>query len=70
MWETRWWGWDRIGNVGYMNAYAHSEAQAFGNDKCRNTTIRTTGTGYVIDVDGKHYYASTESKHISNPCGL
>jgi hypothetical protein len=70
MWETRWWGWDRIGKKGYMNAYNHSEAQAYGNDICRNATIRTTGNGFVIDVDRQPYYASTESIHVKNPCGL
>ena len=70
MWETRWWGWDRIGIVGRMNAYYHNAALTYANDRCRKSTIRTTGTGYVIDIDNQHYYASTESKHVYNPCNL
>ncbi|MDQ1468422.1 MAG: hypothetical protein QOH10_2837 [Actinomycetota bacterium] len=70
MWETRWWGWDRIGTKGYVNAYNVKTASTEANDKCRRSTIRVTGSGFVIDIDGRSYYASTESIHVKNPCGL
>ena len=70
MWETRWWGWDRIGKKGSISAFLYTQAIAYANDKCRNSTIRTTGDGFVIDVDNKPYYASTESIHVKNPCHL
>jgi hypothetical protein len=70
MWETRWWGWDRIGAKGSVTKYWSNSANAFGTDHCRNSTVRVTGSGFVIDVDGLSYYASTESKHVTNPCRL
>jgi hypothetical protein len=70
MWETRWWGWDRIGVKGSVNDYYVKAVSAEANDVCKNNTVRVTGSGYVIDVDGHHYYASVESKHVKNPCGL
>jgi hypothetical protein len=70
MWETRWWGWDRIGIKGSITVYGWSYAKTFGNDWCKNNTVRVTGNGYVIDVDGRTYYASTESAHVKNPCDL
>jgi hypothetical protein len=70
MWETRWWGWDRIGIKGSITRYGWSRAEVFGSDRCRNNTVRVTGDGFVVDVDGRTYYASTESIHVDNPCGL
>jgi hypothetical protein len=40
------------------------------NDWCKNNTVRVTGNGYVIDRDGRSYYASTVSSSVKNPCGL
>jgi hypothetical protein len=70
MWETRWWGWDRIGRKGSTTKYWQRGADAFATDTCKNATVRITGSGFVVDVDGKTYYSSTESKHVTNPCGL
>jgi hypothetical protein len=70
MWEPRWWGWDRIGVKGYVNNYYVRAVSTEANDVCKKVTIRVTGNGYVIDVDSQHYYASVESKHVTNPCGL
>jgi hypothetical protein len=70
MWETRWWGWDRIGIKGSITVYGWRTAKTFGNDWCKNNTVRVTGAGFVIDVDNRTYYASTESIHVKNPCGL
>jgi hypothetical protein len=70
LWETRWWGWDRIG----INQRAYREWASYGlaiaNDWCKKNTVRVTGNGYVIDRDGRTYYASTVSASIKNPCGL
>jgi hypothetical protein len=70
LWETRWWGWDRIGIKGSVTRYSTSFAKTFGNDWCKKNTVRVTGNGYVIDVDLRTYYASTESIHVTNPCHL
>jgi hypothetical protein len=68
LWQTRWWGWDRIGSVGHANVFNVKLAKAISSHTCENTTIRTTGNGYVIDVDGRAYYASTTSISVKNPC--
>jgi hypothetical protein len=70
LWETRWWGWDRIGiNQPYSRLWSKF-GRAMANDWCRNNTVRVTGYGYVIDRDGQSYYASTVSGSVKNPCGL
>lgn len=70
LWETRWWGWDRIGQKGTFSKAWRSQGSAYANDQCRNNWIRVTGSGYVDDVDGNRYYANTESNHVHNPCNL
>ena len=70
MWETRWWGWDRIGVRGTVSRSFVSSVATFGNDWCKKNTVRVTGNGYVLDVDARKYYASTVSVSIKNPCGL
>jgi hypothetical protein len=70
MWETRWWGWDRIGQRGTVTDRDSRVASTNASDTCKNNTVRVTGSGFVIDVDGKTYYASTESLHVKNPCNL
>jgi hypothetical protein len=68
LWETRWWGWDRIGvNQPYSRAWSKF-GRAMANDWCKNNTVRVTGNGYVIDRDGRSYYASTVSNSVTNPC--
>jgi hypothetical protein len=70
LWETRWWGWDRIGiNQPYSRAWS-SFGRAMANDWCKNNTVRVTGNGYVIDRDLKTYTAATISSTIKNPCAL
>jgi hypothetical protein len=70
LWETRWWGWDRIGINQSVNRSWASYALAMANDWCKKNTVRVTGNGYVIDRDGRSYYASTVSASIKNPCNL
>ncbi len=70
MWESRWWGWDRIGIKGSVSQIDAKAMSANASDKCRNNTVRITGSGSVLDVDGRTYYASTESIHVKNPCHL
>jgi hypothetical protein len=70
LWEQRWWGWDRIGVKGTFHRTRVSRGRATGSDRCRKNWIRVTGSGWVVDVDGRRYYSSTESNHIYNPCGL
>ncbi|HEY5013624.1 MAG TPA: hypothetical protein VIK61_13105 [Acidimicrobiia bacterium] len=70
LWETRWWGWDRIGHKGYVSVIDSKGASANGWDTCKKNTVRVTGSGSVVDVDGRTYYASTESIHVNNPCHL
>ena len=68
LWETRWWGWDRIGiNQPYSRLWSKF-GRAMANDWCKNNTVRVTGNGYVIDHDGRSYYASTVSSSVKNPC--
>jgi hypothetical protein len=70
LWETRWWGWDRIG-IGTPYSKLWSKfGRALANDWCRNNTVRVTGYGYVIDRDGRSYYAATVSVSVKNPCAL
>jgi hypothetical protein len=70
MWETRWWGWDRIGSKGSVSVIDSKSVTVNASDKCRNNTVRVTGSGSVVDVDGRTYYAATESIHVKNPCHL
>ena len=70
MWETRWWGWDRIGVRGKVTRAFVASVGTFANDWCKKNTVRVTGDGYVIDVDARKYYASTVSASIKNPCNL
>jgi hypothetical protein len=70
LWERRWWGYDRIGVVGSFNRNNVSQGSAFGNDVCRNNYVHATGSGFVTDIDGRNYYASTQSNTIHNPCNL
>jgi hypothetical protein len=70
MWETRWWGWDRIGHKGSVRVFNSRSASTTAWDWCKKNTVRVTGNGYVVDIDGRAYYASTESIHVKNPCHL
>jgi NAD(P)H-nitrite reductase large subunit len=70
MWETRWWGWDRIGHKASVARWQAENISITAWDWCKKNTVRVTGSGYVIDVDFRTYYASTESIHVNNPCGL
>jgi hypothetical protein len=70
MWETRWWGWDRIGHKASVARFSVQKLSISAWDYCKKNTVRTTGSGYVIDLDHRTYYASTESIHVKNPCGL
>jgi hypothetical protein len=70
MWESRWWGWDRIGIKGSAGDIDSKALTVNASDKCRNNTVRVTGSGSVIDVDRRTYYATTESIHVKNPCQL
>jgi hypothetical protein len=70
MWESRWWGWDRIGIKGFVSDIDSKALSANASDKCRKNTVRVTGSGSVLDVDGRTYYATTESIHAKNPCHL
>jgi hypothetical protein len=70
MWESRWWGWDRIGIKGSVSEIDSKGLSTNASDKCRNNTVRVTGSGSVLDVDGRTYYATTESIHVKNPCHL
>jgi hypothetical protein len=70
LWETRWWGWDRIGiNQPYSKLWSKF-GRAMANDWCKNNTVRGTGYGYVTDRDGRTYYAATVSASVKNPCTL
>jgi hypothetical protein len=70
MWETRWWGWDRIGTRGVVARWGVKQISATAWDWCKKNTVRVTASGHVIDVDFRWYYANTESVHVTNPCGL
>jgi hypothetical protein len=70
MWETRWWGWDRIGTKGVVARFEVASASATAWDWCKKNTVRVSGSGHVIDVDRRWYYASTMSMTVKNPCGL
>lgn len=41
---------------------------AFANADCEKMTYQVHGSGWVIDVDNKIYYASTMSREVNNPC--
>jgi hypothetical protein len=68
LWQTRWWGWDRIGIKGESYKSDVSLVQDFGRTKCPiNSTFRTTGNGEIRDAVGTAY-ASVESRHKSINC--
>jgi hypothetical protein len=68
LWETRFWGWDRIGVPGLFSGDHTRQGSAFANDVCHDGTFRVTGSGHVVDVDGRTYFAASESAHVTNPC--
>jgi hypothetical protein len=70
MWETRWWGWDRIGTKGVVSRFEVAIVSSTAWDWCKKNTVRVTGSGHVIDIDRHWYYASTVSISVKNPCGL
>ena len=70
MWETRWWGWDRIGTKGVIARFEIASVASTAWDWCKKNTVRVTGSGHVIDVDRRSYYASTVSISVKNPCNL
>lgn len=70
LWETRWWGWDEIGDKGRFDQPWKRVGSAVASDKCRKNGIRVTGKGNIEDVDGRRYAAETESEHVNNPCRL
>jgi hypothetical protein len=70
MWETRWWGWDRIGTKGVVSRFEVKRVESTAWSWCKKNTVRTTGSGHVIDVDHRSYYASTMSISVKNPCQL
>ena len=70
MWETRWWGWDRIGTKGLISRFQIERVASTAWDWCKKNTVRVTGSGHVIDVDYRWYYASTVSVSVKNPCRL
>ena len=70
MWETRWWGWDRIGTKGVISRFEVAIVESTAWSWCKKNTVRVTGSGHVIDVDHQSYYASTMSISVKNPCKL
>jgi hypothetical protein len=70
MWETRWWGWDRIGTKGVVARFEVANVTSTAWDWCKKNTVRVTGSGHVIDIDHRSYYASTMSISVKNPCKL
>src|SRR5262249_38720353 len=70
LWESRWWAWDRVGTRGTKYAYRVSAVTSWANVSCRNSSIKATANGYVIDLDGNKYTASTASPVVKNPCTL
>ncbi|HEX4493706.1 MAG TPA: hypothetical protein VH914_21055 [Acidimicrobiia bacterium] len=70
LWEGRWWGWDRVGTRPNETVYWKRYQSISANVTCRHSSMKVTGSGSVIDVDEHTYYASTESNHVNNPCGL
>ena len=70
LWESRWWGWDRVGSKGSVHVYWESRVTSWSNASCRNSSMRATGSGTIVDLDGDKYYASTASPSVKNPCKL
>jgi hypothetical protein len=69
IWESRWWGWDRIGPHGEFGFVIKTEIWTNSAAPCKNNWVR--GTGYHQErFGGKTYVAWTESPHINNPCNL
>lgn len=70
LWESRWWGWDRVGTKGNKTVYWKKYQPIWANVTCRHSELKVTGSGTIVDVDDDTYYASTESAGVNNPCGL
>jgi hypothetical protein len=70
MWETRWWGWDRIGTKGVISRFQVAIVESTAWSWCKRNTVRVTGSGHVIDIDHQSYYASVTSISVKNPCKL
>jgi hypothetical protein len=68
LWHTRFWGWQKIGKSGSYSGVATKIGSAAANDWCHAGTFRVTGDGNIVDVDGRTYYAFTESEPVKDPC--
>jgi hypothetical protein len=65
LWESRWWGWDRIGSgpPGEKEETLSSEVRANHADTCRKNWVRGTGYHAMFELSGI-YETETESIHI------
>jgi len=66
LWESRWWGWDRIGDGGFSDLKTRKVSSAFADAGCRDNDIRVTGFGHY-EWHGTHVSSSevSNSKHVS-----
>lgn len=66
LWETRWWGWDRISELATPPPMHNKRGvSAYANADCNpGMTVRVTGDGYVSFPDGKKGWAGVESEHV------
>ncbi len=66
LWETRWWGWDRIGALGETTKKNKRKVSAFSNSGCNDgMTLRVTGDGTVTKANGDKLTGGAESKHVT-----
>lgn len=66
LWETRFWGWDRIGTPGYGETYQKNYLETYAQANCRpGITLRLTANGRISDYYGHIYDDYTESRVVT-----
>lgn len=67
LWETRWWGWNMIGDPGFDSVFNFTEQRTYSNSTfCNNTmTTRVTGTGTIVFDNGQ-----TDSETLNSEPGI
>lgn len=67
LWESRWWGWDRVGVPGSDQRATAQSVSANSWWECRNNDFRITGYHESFEPTGA-YVAETASPAISISC--
>ncbi len=71
LWESRFWGWDRIGDRGSQTGDNVTHATVHANARCRNNDVRATAGGSALRL-GVNYEGNglVPPRYAHNPCNL